>query len=144
MLQFLIGTDIPFMRYRRFTYFFSGALILATAVWLALHGGPKYSVDFTGGTLLQIRTDRVVAPDQMRAALDQAGLKGLELQQLTGQNTDEYMIRMKSQSSADPFPPIKQALESRLGGVKVEFRGTAAVGPKVGSELRQKAIWAVL
>ncbi len=144
MLQFLIGTDIPFMRFRRFTYLFSGALILATAAWLAMHGGPKYSVDFTGGTLLQIRTSALVAPDHMRAALDQAGYKGLELQQLTGQSADEYLIRMKSQSSTDPFPAIQQALESRLGGTKVELRRTEAVGPKVGSELRQKAIWAVL
>jgi preprotein translocase SecF subunit len=144
MLQFLIGTDIPFMRYRRFTYMFSGGLILATAVWLALHGGPRYSVDFTGGTLLQVRTSAIVPPDRMRSALDQAGYKGLELQQLTGQNSDEYLIRMQAQSSSDPFPAIQAALESRLGGTKVEFRGTSAVGPKVGSELRQKAIWAVL
>jgi len=144
MLQFLIGTDIPFMRYRRFTYFFSGALILATAVWLAMHGGPKYSVDFTGGTLLQVRTSQVLPADQIRLALDQGGFRGLELQQLTGQNADEYMIRMKTQSSNDPFPGIQQALESRFSGTKVELRRTEAVGPKVGSELRTKAIWAVL
>jgi len=144
MLQFLIGTNIPFMRFRRFTYLFSGALILGTAVWLVTHGGPKYSVDFTGGTLLQIRTSKIVPPDQMRAALDQAGYRGLELQQLTGQYSDEYLIRMPTQSAGDPFPAIQKALEDKVAGTKVEFRGTSAVGPKVGSELRQKAIWAVL
>ena len=144
MMQFLIGTDIPFMRYRRIMYMLSGALILATAVWLALHGGPRYSVDFTGGTLLQVRTRPVLPPEQMRAALDAAGYRGTELQQLTGQNSDEYLLRMRTQSSDDPFPAIQRALESRFSGAKVEFRGTHAVGPKVGSELRQKAIWAVL
>ena len=144
MLQFLIGTNIPFMRFRRFTYIFSGALILATAVWLVMHGGPRYSVDFTGGTLLQIRTSRVLSADDVRRTLDGAGFRGVELQQLTGQYSDEYLIRMPTQSSADPFPAIQKALEDRLGGTKIEFRGTSAVGPKVGSELRQKAIWAVL
>jgi preprotein translocase SecF subunit len=144
MLQFLIGTDIPFMRFRRVTYFFSGALIVATAVWLAMHGGPRYGVDFTGGTLMRLRTTPALAPDQMRPALDTAGFPGVELQQLTGQAANEYMIRMATQSAGDPFPAIQHALETRFPGTRVEFRGTAAVGPKVGSELRQKAIWAVL
>src|SRR5439155_9203001 len=60
ILQLLIGTNIPFMKFRTVTYMFSGALILATAVWLIVHGGPKYSVDFTGGTLIQLRLSRTL------------------------------------------------------------------------------------
>ena len=48
MLQMLIGTNIPFMRYRRWAYLFSAVLIVSTIVWLVVHGGPYYSVDFTG------------------------------------------------------------------------------------------------
>ena len=59
MFQLLIGTDIPFMKHRRLAYLFSGALVLATAAWLVVKG-PRYSVDFTGGTLVQIRTSQVV------------------------------------------------------------------------------------
>ncbi len=145
MFQMLIGTDLPFMKYRRFTYLFSGALIVATAIWLLVHGGPKYSVDFTGGTLLQIRTSRVMHADQVRQALDAGGLKGAELQQMAGENRDEFMIRLKAgEGRRDPFPTVQQAVESRFAGVKVELRRAEAVGPKVGSELRRKAIWAVL
>jgi preprotein translocase SecF subunit len=144
MLQLLIGTNFPFMQYRRFTYVFSSVLLLATLVWLVVHGGPKYSVDFTGGTLLQIRTSRVVPADQVRQALDDAGFHGVELQQMAGASRDEYLLRMKTESDRDLFPSVQTALQQRLSGVTVDLRRNEKVGPKVGGELRQKAIWAIL
>ena len=146
MLQFLIGTDIPFMRYRRFTYMFSGGLILATAIWLGVNGGPRYSVDFTGGTLLQVRTSQEMTADKVRTALDGSGLKGSELQQMTGENRNGFMIRLKGGGAQqkDLFTAVQQAIQSRSPGITVELRRAESVGPKVGSELRQKAIWAVL
>src|SRR6058998_1019732 len=115
MLQFLIGTDIPFMRYRRYAYLFSSALALATVVWLVVHGGPRYSVDFTVGTLLQIRTGRVLAADQVRQALDEAGIKGVELQQMAGENRDEFMIRAQQPAGhADLFPLVERAIQSHF------------------------------
>jgi len=132
------------MRLRRAAYLFSGSLILATAVWLIVHGGPRYGVDFTGGTLLRVRTSRVLAADQVRAALDAGGFHGVELQQMAGENRDEFLLRMKGESAQDPFPGIQKSIESRFSGVTVERRGTDRVGPRIGSELRRKAIWAVL
>jgi preprotein translocase SecF subunit len=142
MLQLLIGTNIPFMKYRRIAYMFSSALILATIVWLVLHGGPRYSVDFTGGTLLQVRTSRVVPADQMRAALDEGGFRGVELQQMTGDNRDEYLLRLKAGENL--FAGIQATIQKHFSGVTVEQRRIESVGPRIGSELRQKAIWAVL
>jgi preprotein translocase SecF subunit len=145
MLQLLIGTNIPFMKNRRLAYAFSGALLLATVVWLVVNGGPRYSVDFTGGTLLQVRLSRVVAADRVRAALDAAGFRGVEIQQMTGESQDEFMMRFKQQQGQeDLFPGVARAIQSREPGVEVELRRTEQVGPKVGNELRQKAIWAVL
>jgi preprotein translocase SecF subunit len=145
MLQILHGTNIPFMRYRRIMYVFSGSLILATAVWLLMHGGPRYSVDFTGGNLLQIRLSTVEPSDQLRAALDASGLRGYEMQQMAGDNRNEYLVRLKeAEGGEDSFTHIKTAIESHFAGVTVELRRTEHVGPKVGGELRTKAIWAVL
>jgi preprotein translocase subunit SecF len=72
MLQLLVNTNIPFMKYRRFAYVFSAAIIVATIAWLIVKG-PRYSVDFTGGELLQIRTSQVLPADGVRQALDGAG-----------------------------------------------------------------------
>jgi len=145
MLQLLIGTDIPFMKFRRLTYMFSGAIILGTVVWLLMHGGPRYSVDFTGGTLLRVRTSQVLPDEQVRHAFDEAGLKGVELQQMTGESKSELLIRAQQRGEhVDLFPTVQRAITSRFQGVTVELRGTESVGPKVGRELRSKAIWAVL
>ena len=145
MLQMLVGTKIPFMKYRRFTYVFSGAVLLATAGWLAAHGGPRMSVDFTGGTLLQVRSSPAVAADRMRSTLDAAGFRGVELQQLSGAGgQSEYLIRMKTRQKGDAFPAIQTAVSERLPGVTLELRRTEQVGPKVGKELREKALWAIL
>ncbi len=144
MFQFLIGTNIPFMRHRRWAYVVSGALTLATVVWLVANGGPRYGVDFTGGTLLQIRTSRVVPADQLRHALDAGGFRGIELQQMTGEYRNEYLLRMKTVPASDPFAGVQTAIQQGLPDVSVELRRTENVGPKVGGELRRKAIWAVL
>jgi preprotein translocase SecF subunit len=143
MLQMLIGTNIPFMQYRRFAYVFSSALLLATIVWLLVHHGPYYSVDFTGGTVLQVRTSRILPADQVRGALDAAGFRGVELQQMTGQNRDEFLLRFKGEGQ-DAFPSIQRAIMVRFPGVTAEMRRKETVGPRVGNELRRKAIWAVL
>ena len=144
MLQLLIGTNLPFMRHRRLAYLFSGGLVLATAIWLVVHGGPRYGVDFTGGTLLQIRTARVLPADQVRNALDGAGFRGIELQQMAGENRDEYLLRMKTESDTDLFTSVQSAIQQRFPGVTVDLRRTERVGPRVGRELQQKAIWAVI
>jgi preprotein translocase SecF subunit len=86
----------------------------------------------------------VLPADQVRAALDAGGFHGVELQQMAGENRDEFLLRMKGESTQDPFGGIQKAIESRFSGVQVERRGTDRVGPRIGSELRQKAIWAVL
>ena len=145
MFQLLIDTNFPFMRYRRLAYMFSGALALATVVWLALHGGPRYGVDFTGGTLLQVRLSQTLPADQMRAALDASGFHGAELQQMTGESQNEYMLRIRQgDGQGDPFTRISAAVQAKHPGVTVELRRTEQVGPKVGKELRSKAVWAVL
>jgi len=142
MLQVLVGTNIPFMKYRRFAYMISGAVVLATAVWLVIHRGPRQGVDFSGGTLLQIRASRVLPADQLRSALDQGGLRGAELQQLTGEG-GEYMVRLAS-GEGDVFALVQRAVHDKFPDVQLELRRTETVGPKVGKELGQKAIWAIL
>lgn len=142
MLQLLVGTNFPFMKHRRIAYAISALMVLATAAMLFTKG-PRYSVDFSGGTMLQIRTSQAVPADRMRAALDAGGIHGVELQQLTGGDGNEYMLRFRTEN-ADPFTTVKQAIQAKEAGNEVELRRIETVGPKVGSDLRQKAIWAIL
>ena len=144
MLQLLVGTKYEFMKYRRIAYVLSALLVLATTAWLVINRGPRYGVDFTGGSAIRIRTTPVLAPDQVRAALTAAGLGGAEVQTITGEGPNEYLIRTRADAEVDPYPLIERAIKAASPQTQIELRRTERVGPKVGSELREKAIWAVL
>jgi preprotein translocase SecF subunit len=140
MLQLLVGTNIPFMKFRRFAYVFSGTLLAITLAWFFAKG-PRYSVDFTGGTLLQIRTSRPIHADELRKALEAAHLE-TEIQQMTGESQNEYLVRFRT--AGDPVAQVQDAIQKGMPGVTMELRGNQMVGPKVGSDLRSKAFWAIL
>ena len=143
MIQILHDTNINFMKYRRYFYVFSLAVMLATVAWLVAHGGPRWSVDFTGGTLLQVQTAKVVPADHVRRALDDAGYRGAEIQ-ASGDGT-EFLVRLRVQNKdKDPFIDLKKQLDTIEPGSNVQLRRVEAVGPKIGEELRSKALWAVL
>ena len=146
MLQLLVGTDIPLMKFRRWGFAFSGALILATAIWLVVNGGPKLSVDFSGGSLLQIEATQPLAPDHLREALDGAGLRGAEIQQLAEGHGREYLIRLKAAGEGDVFQTVRQAVQRAFPGTDLNPARSRVetVGPRVGKELANKAIWAIL
>jgi preprotein translocase subunit SecF len=141
MLQLLVGTDIPFMKFRRFAYVFSGAVLLLTLFWFFTKG-PRYAVDFTGGTLLQVRTSQTLHADQLRKALDGGGIAA-EIQQVAGEaGVSEFIIRFKTEGDAVAL--VQDAVKKALPDVTLELRRNETVGPKVGDDLRKKAIWAVL
>ena len=141
MLQLLVGTNIPFMKFRRLAYVFSGTLLAITLGWFFAKG-PRYSVDFTGGTLLEVRANRAVQPDQLRKALEAAHIEAEIQQMTTGGSQNEYSMRFRTQG--DPVAQVEAAVHQRMPGVTLELRRNETVGPKVGNDLRSKAFWAIL
>ena len=94
MLQVLLGSRIPFMRYRRYAYVFSIALILAGAASVLLKGGFRLGVDFAGGVLVEYRFDRPVEADELRMALSSLEWTGTEIQGSEGGRL--FLIRISS------------------------------------------------
>ena len=133
--------NIPFMKYRKFAYAISALLILSTVGWLVVKG-PRYSVDFTGGTLLQVQTARVLPTEEVRQVLAAAGFAGAELQ-AAGVGR-ELLIRLPQQVGENPYASIETALLARFPDARPELRREETVGPRIGAELREKALWAVL
>ena len=142
MLRLLGTTNIDFMKFRKIALVFSGGLAVATAVFLIVNGGPKLSVDFAGGTMMEIRTGEVLPVEDVRAALEQGGFAGAEIQTL-GDGHD-ILLRFATQKSADAYARIEEAITNRFPNTTVVLRREETVGPKVGSELAEKAIWAIL
>ena len=141
-MRFLKETNIDFLSMRRFGFVISGSFILAGIVSLLLQGGPLLSIDFTGGALVQIRFEE--APDiaKVRSALESLDVGIGEVQ--TFGTPNEILIRLQlSQNAENLTSELKAALQAQFPDQSIDFRRVETVGPKIGSELKGKAFFAV-
>jgi len=147
MFQILVGSKIPFMKYRRHAYILSALIILAGAASLIVKGGFRLGVDFAGGILVEYRFDRVIQADDLRAALSGGGWAGAEIQASEGGRTFLIRIPVPDERQAGEQSPSAQMLrlvKEKVPGIEGELLREEFVGPRVGRELRGKAFWAVL
>lgn len=152
MIQLLHDTKINFMGARKWAYLFSSLIILVGMVSLVMKGGPRPGVDFAGGLLLDVRFSQAVRADDIRSALGAVGMPNAEIQAVEGGN--DALIRVPQAeapktSGADskvsgPIAQLQQELQGRYPGLTVDVKRQEFVGPKVGKELRGKAMIAIL
>jgi preprotein translocase subunit SecF len=143
VFQILHGLNVDWMGKRHLAYILSGIMLTASLVSLVMRGGPRYGVDFTGGTLIEAAVQPTPTPDAVRAAVEQAGFSGAEIQQGLDR-PDEFLIRLGvAEAGTDPAPAVESALRSLAPGTQVEMLRVETVGPRVGDELRSNAIKAV-
>jgi preprotein translocase subunit SecF len=138
-MRFFRNAHYDFLGQRKRAYVFSVVLILVGMTSLVLHGGPRYGVDFTGGTMLQVEFANPTSVSDVRGVLAEAGMESAQIQQLGDSN--EFLIR-----TPDFEGITDRATEVLAGTYGAEgFTMSAdAVGPKVGSELQRKAGIAIL
>jgi preprotein translocase subunit SecF len=136
--------DINFVGKRKIAFFVSLAMILVSIVSLVVHGGPKFGIDFAGGTLVQVKFNEPVSLKNIKSGLNAIDLGKSSVQGFGEQSENEYLIRTdRSVMTSGGFSlKVQQALESSTGkGVTV--RRVEMVGPQVGKDLREKALFAM-
>lgn len=138
------GINIDFIGKRKVAFSLSLALILATFVLLIWRGGPNFGVDFSGGVLIQVKLDSKQTPAVIKESLEPIQLQDSIIQEFGGEKENEYLIRVRSTDIqlAGLSEEVKTALINRFGE-GVEIRRVEMVGPKVGKDLRQKALFAI-
>jgi preprotein translocase subunit SecF len=136
-------TRIDFIGKRKYALLISTIVILISFGSIFLHGGLKYGVDFAGGILLQIRFSKAVDISEVRNAMEDTGSKDANVQKFGGEN--EFLIRIeKSSEDLETLSKnIQKSLQGRFKDKPVEIRRVEVVGPKVGKDLKVKALWAV-
>ena len=136
--------NIDFTSKRKIAFFISTAFIIISMISLIIHKGPSYGVDFSGGTLVQVKFISSVSIDKIKKGLAGIQLGKSSVQQFGDQNENEYLIRTdKSVLTADDFSlELKNALESGTDG-EADIRRIEMVGPQVGKDLREKALFAM-
>ena len=123
---------------RRYGYLFSALVIIPGLIALAVWG-INLGIDFTGGTLLDVRVARDASVEEVRGVMASFNQAEAVIQQ-SADRPREFIIRTETLDEATTAR-VTAALGQRFGGVDVLL--AERVGPKIGRELRNRAILAV-
>lgn len=136
-----ITPRIDFLSKRRLAFACSVLLILASVVLVGVKG-LNFGIDFSGGILIEVRTEQPADIGALRQTLGGLGLGEVSLQEF-GSPTD-VLIRIQRQEGAEEEQIAAiNAVQAALGE-DVEYRRTEFVGPTVGEELVRDGILAVV
>ncbi|WP_237151819.1 protein translocase subunit SecF [Oryzibacter oryziterrae] len=135
-------TKIPFMKWRKYSFMFSGILsVLCFLAYFTL--GFNTGIDFQGGTLIEIQTKSGPADLQhIREQLNGLGLGEVQVQEFGA--PDDVLIRIVRQEGGDD---AQMAVVDKVKGVfgeTVDYRRTEVVGPRVSGELAQNGILGII
>ena len=139
---FRIKKDIPFMRHA-LVFNVISLITFLLAVFFLLHRGLHLSVEFTGGTLIEVNYAQAADLEKIRTGLSKAGYADIAVQNF-GSSRD-VMIRLplkEEQNSAKIGEAVMGVLDAEAPGAslrRVEF-----VGPQVGKELAENGALALL
>ena len=136
-MRFLNKTSIDFISKQKIAGFLSITLIVAGIASLIIKGGPLLSIDFTGGTVAQVKFEKPVELGQLRETLSDYGFEGAEIVEFG--SPDEVLIKTQFSGSSSE---ISEKLTLALGN-SFTLRRVESVGPKIGKELQSDALKAI-
>ena len=144
------NTKYRFIESRRSAYLVSAAVLLAGIAAMGINvvtigDWQRYGVDFLGGSLVHVRFVEPVTAGDLRAAL--GGAEAPEVTRFGAVEDNEFMIRAslaEDASITQIADELEQQLTANLEGAAFEVVQTDLVSAKVGGELQQKALLAVL
>ncbi len=136
--------NINFISKRKIAFSISLAMILISITSLLIHKGPKYGIDFVGGTLIQVKFSTPESLNDIKSGLASIDLDKSSVQQFGDESNNEYLIRtdMSVMTNQGFSSKVQKALEASTGD-EVDIRRIEMVGPQVGKDLREKALFAM-
>ena len=150
MLRIFHNTKYDFIKWWKVAAITTVAFMVLGLASFAVTGGVNYSVEFTGGTLVQLKFKQAADAGKIRAALDGAGIKGAEVQQFGA--VDEFVIRAQEKSivaqqaagAEKVADQIGRALTAAFGPSAFNVARSESISPRVGEELSRKAWLAMI
>ena len=135
-------THIDFMGKRRMWYMVSATVILIGMVSLAMKG-IDYGIDFLGGTELIVKFNQDVQISDVRSAMDKIGFGKAEIKTF-GSNRDILLRTVEQGEGTVIADKIRGALKEHFPSNPYTVLKEDKIGPKIGRELRQNALYAVI
>lgn len=139
------NTNIDFIGKRHWAYGLSIAILLAGLISALWGNGLRLGIDFAGGVIVQIQFEKPVQDEALKKGLNVPDLPGITTQRF-GEGEREYLLRFSSSETQDA-PQLRtnvlKALEQAFPDNPVEIQRLEVVGPKIGSDLTNKALSAL-
>ena len=137
--------NVDFVGRRKIAFAISLGLIIIGMVALAYRGSSLYGIDFAGGTIIQLRFKNPTTVNKIRQGLKPLGLERSAIQRFGGEGEDVFLVRTDISTSqlGNLSKKVEDSLETVYGPKAVEVERVEMVGPKVGKDLRQKALLAI-
>ena len=155
-MRLIKETSIKFMAQSRLGLYLSGAVIGAGIISLILAGGPLLSIDFKGGTLLAVHFSDPVDVNDIRSAMSAVSIDGQSFDfskaeiKLFGSTMDisiriPHMDEEPANFAQRIIAYLRKSFPDKVPEVESDFiLSIEKVGPKIGSELSNKAILAII
>lgn len=143
MVQIFKNTKIDFLGYRKIAIGFSLVLTLITIVSLIAHRGFNYSIDFVGGSLVQLKFEKPVKNDlhKIRNAVASLNYGTPEVKSIGAEANNELQITIKKKADLTKIgEELKTVIQKNYPENQFQVRRYETVGPKVGGELKWDAI----
>lgn len=139
------NTKIDFVGKIRYALILSWVLILIGIFSAVIKGGYTYGIDFRGGILFQMKFSKPVTASAVRQALKEMGIEAGSVQNFGAEGENEYLINIeRNVEDLEQFSEkVREHFVAKFGKDSFEMRRTEMVGPKVGKDLRQRALLAV-
>ncbi len=132
-------TNFNFLNKIKYTTILSISLIIFGLFNLFLNGGPKLSIDFTGGTIVQMKFENPMDISKMRTSLVNSSIKVSQIIEFG--NDKEYILR--TQNSQNNSKILIDDLQN-IFETPFDVRRVETVGPRIGKELRADAFKAII
>lgn len=146
MLEILGKTNIDFMGKRRFSFLFSGIMVVLglIAIIQISRGAANLGIDFAGGTAVQLKFDQAIRIDEARRVLEKHGLGNAELQEFGQEN--KLLIRLKTSTTLEEkvAERVVAIFEKEFPTNHFVVDSSTEIGPAIGQKLQQDAFIAVL
>jgi preprotein translocase subunit SecF len=149
MLRILQNTKVDFIRLWRWSTAITALFIVPGVILIAI-AGFRYSIEFTGGTLMQLEFNKAPDVGDVRSTLSAAGITNAEIQtfgsprDLVVRAQDEQHVAQQSVGAESVAQRIRNALDTRFGANEYKVVRVEGVGPRVGAELRRQALLAIV
>ena len=137
-------TEYNFMAKKTMAIVLSSAVILVGIISMITHGGLKYGIDFDGGTLVQLKFKTPPAIEDLRDGLKTIGLGDSTIQEFGSKNHILIRVEKSEEKLEEIGTKVKNSLIGKFQADDILVERVEMVGPKVGKDLREKAILSII